>query len=76
MANEDLADMSRKDNGHVNAPGETIFNLMKREKLNRIKINLLAELREYIYWFNYIRKSSKLKFTTPIKYRNRELGLA
>ena len=35
--------MSRKGNCHDNAPGETIFKLMKREKLNRIKISLLAE---------------------------------
>ena len=72
--------MSRKGNCHDNAPGETIFNLMKREKLNRIKISSLAEmqavLRDYVYWFNHIRRSNKLKYTTPIKYRNRALGLA
>ena len=72
--------MSRKGNCHDNAPGETIFNLMKREKLNRIKISSLAEMREvlhdYVYWFNHIRRSNKLKYTTPIKYRNRALSLA
>ena len=71
--------MSRKGNCHDNAPGETIFNLMKREKLNRIKISSLAEMREvlhdYVYWSNHIRWSNKLKYTTPIKYRNRVLGL-
>ena len=53
---------------------------MKWEKLNRIKISSLAEmqavLRDYVYWFNHIRRSNKLKYTTPIKYRNRALGLA
>lgn len=71
--------MSRKGNCHDNAPGETIFNLMKREKLNRLKISSLEEmkdvLKEYVYWFNnIIRRSNKLKYTTPVKYRNRVLS--
>lgn len=70
--------MSRKGNCHDNAPGETIFNLLKREKLNRIKIKDLNQmkevLKEYVYWFNNIRRSNKLKYTTPVKYRNRVLG--
>lgn len=70
--------MSRKGNCHDNAPGETIFNLMKREKLNRLKISSLEEmkdvLKEYVYWFNNIRRSNKLKYTTPVKYRNRVLA--
>lgn len=70
--------MSRKGNCHDNAPGETIFNLMKREKLNRLKIHSLTQmkqvLRRYIYWFNHIRRSNKLKYTTPVKYRNRALA--
>ena len=49
-------------------------------KLNRIEINLLVEkwevLHDYVYWFNHIRRSNKLKYTTPIKYRNRALSLA
>ena len=69
--------MSRKGNCHDNAPGETIFNLMNREKLNRLKISTLEQvnevLKEYIYWFNNIRRSNKLKYTTPVKYRNRVL---
>ena len=70
--------MSRKGNCHDNAVGETIFNLIKREKLNRLKIDSLEEmekvLQEYIYWFNNIRRSNKLKYTTPVKYRNRVLS--
>lgn len=73
-----IQSMSRKGNCHDNAPGETIFNLMKREKLNRLKIGSLKEmdkvLQEYIYWFNNIRRSNKLKYTTPVKYRNRVLS--
>ncbi|QNQ80689.1 IS3 family transposase [Lactobacillus sp. PV034] len=70
--------MSRKGNCHDNAPGETIFNLLKRERLNREKISTLEEMKEilkdYIYWFNNIRRSNKLKYTTPVKYRNRVLA--
>ncbi|MBA1393661.1 IS3 family transposase, partial [Lactobacillus sp. XV13L] len=51
-----------------------------REKHNRIKINSLAEmrvvLRDYVYWFNHIRRSNKLKYATPSKYRNCALGPA
>ncbi|RMC46735.1 hypothetical protein F5ESL0230_05645 [Lactobacillus sp. ESL0230] len=53
---------------------------MKQEKLKRIKTSSLTEmrtvLRYYVYWFNHIRRSNKQKCTTPIKYRNRTLGLA
>ncbi|QNQ81611.1 IS3 family transposase [Lactobacillus sp. PV012] len=70
--------MSRKGNCHDNAPGETIFNLMKRECLNRLKIGSLEEMKQvlskYVTWFNNIRRSNKLKYTTPVKYRNRVLS--
>lgn len=70
--------MSRKGNCYDNAPGETIFNLMKREKLNRVKLHSLEEaqqaLRNYIYWFNNIRRSNKLNYTTPVKYRDRVMA--
>ena len=70
--------MSRKGNCHDNAPGETIFNLMKREKLNRVKLHSLEEvqqeLKDYIYWFNNIRRSNKLNYTTPVKYRDRVMA--
>lgn len=65
-----IQSMSPKGNCHDNAPGETIFNLMKREKLNRLKIGSLEEmekvLQEYIYWFNNIRRSNKLKYLSLI----------
>ncbi|MCD5542482.1 IS3 family transposase, partial [Lactobacillus delbrueckii] len=60
------------------APGETIFNLMKRERLNRVKLHSLEEvqqeLEDYIYWFNNIRRSNKLNYTTPVKYRDRVMA--
>lgn len=70
--------MSRKGNCHDNAPGETIFNLMNREKLNRVKLNSLEEVQQelenYVYWFNNIRRSNKLNYTTPVKYRDRVMA--
>lgn len=73
-----IQSMSRKGNCPDNVPGETIFNLMKREKLNRLKIGSLEKMKEilkdYIYWFNNVRRSNKLKYTTPVKYRNRVLS--
>ncbi|MCI1290732.1 MAG: integrase core domain-containing protein, partial [Lactobacillus sp.] len=27
-----------------------------------------------VYWFNNIRRSNKLKYTTPVKYRDRVLA--
>ncbi|MFB6049126.1 IS3 family transposase [Lactobacillus delbrueckii subsp. lactis] len=70
--------MSRKGNCHDNAPGETIFNLMKRERLNRVKLHSLEEvqqeLEDYIYWFNNIRRSNKLNYATPVKYRDRVMA--
>ena len=70
--------MSRKGNCHDNTPGETIFNLMKRERLNRVKLHSLEEvqqeLEDYIYCFNNIRRSNKLNYTTPVKYRDRVMA--
>ena len=70
--------MSRKGNCHDKAPRKTIFNLIKRERLNKEKISLLEEmneiLKDHIYWFNNIRRSNKLKYTISVKYRNRVLA--
>ena len=70
--------MSRKGNSHDNALGETIFKLIKHERLNREKISSLEEMKEilkdHIYWFNNIRRSNKLKYTTPVKCRNHVLA--
>ena len=73
-----VQNMSRKGNCHDNAPGETIFNLMKRERLNRVRLHSLEEVQQkltnYIYWFNNIRRSNKLNYTTPVKYRDRVMA--
>ena len=70
--------MSRKGNCHDKASGETIFNLIKFERLNREKISSLEEMKEilqdHVYWANNIRYSNKLKYTTPVEYRNRVLA--
>ncbi|MCD5441158.1 IS3 family transposase, partial [Lactobacillus delbrueckii subsp. lactis] len=54
------------------------FNLMKRERLNRVKLHSLEEvqqeLEDYIYWFNNIRRSNKLNYATPVKYRDRVMA--
>ncbi|MCT3515067.1 IS3 family transposase, partial [Lactobacillus delbrueckii subsp. lactis] len=51
---------------------------MKRERLNRVKLHSLEEvqqeLEDYIYWFNNIRWSNKLNYTTPVKYRDRVMA--
>ena len=65
-----IQSMSIIGNRHDNAPGETIFNLIKCERLNREKISSLEEMKEilkdHIHWFNNIRRSNKLKYTTPV----------
>ncbi|MFV4954187.1 IS3 family transposase, partial [Lactobacillus delbrueckii subsp. allosunkii] len=32
------------------------------------------ELEDYIYWFNNIRRSNKLNYTTPVKCRDRVIA--
>lgn len=66
--------MSRKGNCHDNAPIESFFNLLKRECLNRIRIENLDELTtavtDYVYWFNNERISMNKNGLTPVEYRN------
>lgn len=65
--------MSRKGNCHDNAPIESFFGLLKRECLNRLKIQNLQELRKtvkkYASWFNNDRISMVLNGLTPREYR-------
>lgn len=69
--------MSRKGNCHDNAPIESFFNLLKRECLNRYKINDLAQLRKmvrnYVKWFNNERISMNKNGLTPVEYRNQAM---
>lgn len=69
--------MSRKGKCHDNAPIESFFNLLKRECLNRKRIDSIGQLKEivrnYQFWFNNIRISMKLNGLTPVAYRNQKL---
>ncbi|MCH5463429.1 IS3 family transposase [Secundilactobacillus sp. HBUAS58055] len=66
--------MSRKGNCHDNAPIESFFNLLKRECLNRSKIEDIKQLKklvsDYTHWFNYERISMNKNGLTPVEYRN------
>ncbi|MCW1000563.1 IS3 family transposase, partial [Streptococcus anginosus] len=57
-----------------NAPMESFFNLLKRERLNRQPIKDLEELKQivnrYVTWFNHDRISLNKNGLTPIEYRN------
>lgn len=69
--------MSRKGNCHDNAPIESFFNLMKRECLNRYRIEDLASLRKlvngYVEWFNNARVSRNKNGLTPVEYREQAM---
>ncbi|WP_225046558.1 IS3 family transposase [Lacticaseibacillus kribbianus] len=69
--------MSRKGNCHDNAPIESFFNLMKRECLNRYRIDDLASLRQlvngYVDWFNNARISRTKNGLTPVAYREQAM---
>ncbi|MCG4281183.1 IS3 family transposase, partial [Lacticaseibacillus saniviri] len=68
---------SRKGNCHDNAPVESFFSLMKRECLNRYRINDLSGLKElvnrYVQWFNNVRISRNTNGLTPVEYRNQAM---
>ena len=69
--------MSRKGNCHDNAPIESFFNLMKRECLNRYRIDDLTSLRKlvdgYVDWFNNARVSRTQNGLTPVEYREQTM---
>ena len=49
---------------------------MAFEKQFKNLTELEDAIRDYIEYYNQKRIKIKLKYTTPIKYRNRALGLA
>lgn len=69
--------MSRKVSSHDNAPIESLFNLLKRECLNRYQINTLSDLRNlvngYVDWFNNVRISRNKIGLPPVEYREQTL---
>lgn len=72
-----IQSMSRKGNCLDNAPIESFFNLLKRERLDRCKIQNIKELttitENYIQWFNNERISLKTKGLSPVEYRKQVL---
>lgn len=70
-----IPSMSRKGNCHDNAPIESFFNLLKRERINRQPIRNLEDLQvtvdQYVTWFNTERISMKHGGLTPQEYRQR-----
>ncbi len=52
------------------------FILLKKRGMENVSLQMIADkfLKDYIYWFNNVRRSNKLKYTTPVKYRNRVLS--
>lgn len=72
-----IQSMSRKGKCHDNAPIESFFNLLKREWLNRIKIDsvaqLEAEVKDYANWYNNERISAKINGLCPVEFREKAL---
>ena len=72
-----IQSMSRKGNCHDNAPIESFFSLMKRECLNRYRIDDLASLRKlvngYVDWFNNVRISRNKNGLTPVQCREQTM---
>ena len=74
--------MSRKGNSLDDGLMEGLFGILKREMLYGFEkqyknlTELEDAIRDYIEYYKQKRIKIKLKYTTPIKYRNRALGLA
>lgn len=69
--------MSRKGNCLDNAPIESFFSILKREKLNRQPIKDIEDLKRivstYVKWFNNKRISMNKKGLTSVECRNQVL---
>lgn len=69
--------MSRKGNCYDNAVMENFFGHMKAEMFHgeyfaTVK-EFLAEVKDYIDWYNTQRVQQRLKGLTPMQYRNQTL---
>lgn len=73
-----IPSMSRKGNCHDNAPIESFFSLMKRERLHRRKIKDLEHLQQqvadYVRWYNTKRISMNKNGLTPVEYREQAVA--
>jgi len=81
IANSGLTQsMSRKGNCLDNAVAENFFALLKTEMYHNHHFkdanDLIAQIEEYIEYYNTKRIKAKLKGLTPIEYRNQALQAA
>ena len=71
--------MSRKGNCLDNAAMESFFGVLKSEFYYTKKFtdadDFIAELKEYIWYYNHDRIKTKLKGLSPVQYRNQSLFL-
>ncbi|GFK18428.1 hypothetical protein KbCgl_10000 [Corynebacterium glutamicum] len=69
--------MSRKGNCYDNAVMENFFGHMKAEMFHGEYFatveEFLAEVKDYIDWYNTQRVQQRLKGLTPMQYRNQTL---
>ena len=69
-----IQSMSRKGNCLDNAVAENFFGIMKSELLYAQNFNdsehFIAELQEYIEYYNNVRIKSRLQGMSPVQYRN------
>lgn len=65
---------SRKGNCYDNACCENFFSQLKSEQLYlkqaKNEEELIAQVQDYIHWYNTDRPQSKLKDMTPLEFRN------
>ena len=71
--------MSRKGNCLDNAAMESFFGVLKSEFYHTKKFTdadvFIAELKDYIWYYNHQRIKTKLKGLSPVQYRNQSLFL-
>lgn len=71
--------MSRKGNCLDNAAMESFFGVLKSEFYYTKKFTdadvFIAELKDYIWYYNHERIKAKLKGLSPVQYRNQSLFL-
>lgn len=72
-----IQSMSRSGNCLDNAVMENFFGFLKTELFYLEKFNniyhLAASIRDYIYYYNYIRVKAKLNGLSPIQYKRKYL---
>ena len=64
--------MIRKGNCWDNTVAESIFKIIKHEKLNRYKFSSIEQVRQVVFeyierWYNRMRIHSSLGYKTPLE---------